>query len=39
MFDLFGAVLAATWGTAYLSNISYMLAAKFDEMGKLKKQV
>ena len=39
MFDLFGAVLAATWGTAYLSNISYKLAAKFDEMGKLKKQV
>ena len=37
MFDLFGAVLAATWGTAYLSDISYKLAAKFDEMGKLKK--
>jgi hypothetical protein len=36
MFDLFGAVLAATWGTAYLSNISYKLAAKFDEMGSLK---
>ncbi|TQD28418.1 hypothetical protein [Methanolobus vulcani] len=36
MFDLFGAMLAATWGTAYLSNISYKLAAKFDEMGSLK---
>jgi len=36
VFDLLGAVLAATWGTAYLSKISYRLAAKFDEMGKLK---
>jgi hypothetical protein len=36
MFDLFGAVLAATWGTAYLSDISYKLAAKFDEIGSLK---
>lgn len=33
MFDLFGAVIAATWGTAYLSAISYRLADKFDELS------
>ncbi|WP_342303747.1 hypothetical protein [Methanolobus sp. ZRKC5] len=33
MFDLLGAILAATWGTAYLSDISYRLADKFEEIG------
>ncbi|WP_292466620.1 hypothetical protein [Methanolobus sp.] len=32
VFDLFGAILAATWGTAYLSDISYRLADKFGEI-------
>ena len=32
MFDLFGAIIAATWGTAYLSDISYRLADKFEEI-------
>ncbi len=29
-FNLIGAILAASWGTAYLSDISYRLAHKFD---------
>lgn len=33
MFDLFGAVLAATWGTAYLSDISYRLAARLEDIS------
>ncbi|MCQ6962891.1 hypothetical protein [Methanolobus chelungpuianus] len=32
-FDLLGAVFAATWGTAYLSDISYRLANRFGEMS------
>ncbi len=36
LFDLVGAVLAATWGTAYLSDISYRLADKFEEMNSKK---
>jgi hypothetical protein len=37
LFDLLGAVLAATWGTAYLSTISYRLADKFEEISNKKK--
>ncbi len=33
VFDMLGAILAATWGTAYLSDISYRLADKFEEIG------
>lgn len=33
VFDLFGAIIAATWGTAYLSDISYRLADKFGDMN------
>ena len=33
IFDLLGAILAATWGTAYLSDISYRLADKFEEFS------
>lgn len=33
VFDILGAILAATWGTAYLSDISYRLADKFEEIG------
>ncbi|WMW26380.1 hypothetical protein RE474_06645 [Methanolobus sediminis] len=36
VFDLLGAILAATWGTAYLSNISYRLADKFEELADKK---
>jgi hypothetical protein len=32
LFDLFGAIIAATWGTAYLSDISYRLADKFEDI-------
>ena len=33
LFNLLGAILAATWATAYLSDISYRLADKFEEMN------
>ncbi|WP_094227630.1 hypothetical protein [Methanolobus psychrotolerans] len=36
VFDLLGAILAATWGTAYLSDISYRLADKFEEISARK---
>ncbi|WMW21726.1 hypothetical protein RE476_10100 [Methanolobus mangrovi] len=36
VFDLFGAIIAATWGTAYLSDISYRLADKFEELSSKK---
>jgi len=36
MFDLFGAVLAATWGTAYLSDISYRLASGLENISAKK---
>lgn len=36
VFDLFGAILAATWGTAYLSDISYRLADKFEDITNRK---
>jgi hypothetical protein len=32
-FNLLGAILAATWGAAYLSDISYRLARKFEEIS------
>ncbi|TGC09009.1 hypothetical protein CUN85_08250 [Methanolobus halotolerans] len=32
LFNLLGAIIAATWGTVYLSDISYRLADKFEEM-------
>lgn len=36
LFDLLGAIIAATWGTAYLSDISYRLADKFEEIKSRK---
>ena len=36
LFDLLGAVFAATWGTAYLSDISYRLAEKFEGISAKK---
>jgi hypothetical protein len=36
LFDLLGALFAATWGTAYLSDISYRLADKFEEISAKK---
>ncbi|AFV24847.1 hypothetical protein Mpsy_2644 [Methanolobus psychrophilus R15] len=33
LFNLLGAILAATWGAAYLSDISYRLARKFEEIS------
>lgn len=33
VFDLLGAVIAATWGTAYLSDISYRLAARLEDIS------
>lgn len=32
-FNLLGAIFAATWGTAYLSDISYRLARRFEEIS------
>jgi len=32
-FNLLGAILAATWGAAYLSDISYRLARRFEEIS------
>ncbi|MDW7731986.1 MAG: hypothetical protein SCH66_06115 [Methanolobus sp.] len=32
MFNLLGAILAATWATAYLSDISYRIADKLEEI-------
>jgi asparagine N-glycosylation enzyme membrane subunit Stt3 len=37
LFDLLGAVLAATWATAYLSDISYRLADRFEKMSAKKR--
>lgn len=36
IFDMVGAIMVAAWGTAYLSKISYKLAAMFDDMDKKK---
>ncbi|WP_407355173.1 hypothetical protein [Methanolobus sp. WCC5] len=36
VFNLLGAILVATWGTAYLSDISYRLADKFGERAAKK---
>ncbi|WP_406655981.1 hypothetical protein V7O62_09090 [Methanolobus sp. ZRKC2] len=33
LFNLLGAILAAAWATVYLSDISYRLADKFEEMS------